>query len=83
MHFDSYSKDRKQCHQTWAWVRVSGGFSGIIGEDINFKRRRGRVNDTVSNIISDIIIVRFLLGEVSARAKNGTRLGGVPNGVSI
>ena len=63
--------------------RVSGGFSGIIGEDINFKRYGGRVNDTVSNIISDIIIVRFLLGEVSARAKSGTRLGGVPNGVSI
>jgi len=78
--------------QTWAWVRpvefslgnrVSGGFSGIIGKDINFKRCGGRVNDTVSNIISDIIIVRFLLGEVSARAKSDTRLGGVPNGVSI
>ena len=36
--------------------RVSGGFSGIISEDINFKRCEGKVNDTVSNIISDIIV---------------------------
>ena len=52
-------------------------------EDINFKRCGGRVGHAVSNIISDIIVIRFLLGGVSVRAESGTRLGGVPNGISI